>query len=76
MDCGCSKILNHGLNQPVSAAAWAVKAVHRLGLKTVLAQTAEIKKCHVIFIVFFKFEIENAGGDGFNKFFFYFVRIA
>jgi hypothetical protein len=23
---------------------------------------------HVIFIVFFKFQIENAGGDGFNEF--------
>ena len=75
MNCGCSKILNHGLNQPASAAAWAVKAVHRRGLKTVLAQTAEIKKCLVIFIVFFKFEIENAGGDGFNHFFLFWYII-
>ena len=27
------------------------------GLKTVLAQTAEITKCHVIFVVFFKFKL-------------------
>jgi hypothetical protein len=31
------------------------ESCHRCGPKTVLAQTAEITKCHVIFIVFFKF---------------------
>ena len=41
---------------------------HRWEPKTVLAQTAEITKCHVIFIVFFKFWIEIAGGDGINQF--------
>ena len=46
-----------------------VSCGHRRGPKTVLAQTAEITKCHVIFIVFFKFWIEIAGG-GINHFFF------
>ena len=31
------------------------ESCHRCGPKTVLAQTAEITKCHVIFIVFLKF---------------------
>ena len=31
------------------------QSCHRRGPKTVLAQTAEITKCHVIFVVFFKF---------------------
>ena len=44
------------------------ESCHRHGPKTVLAQTAEITKCHVIFIVFFKFLIEIAGGDGINQF--------
>jgi hypothetical protein len=35
--------------------------------ETVPAETAEITKCHVIFIVFFR-EIEIAGGDGTNQF--------
>ena len=31
------------------------ESCHRRGPKTVPAQTAEMTKCHVIFIVFFKF---------------------
>ena len=52
---GCSEILKY--------AAQVVIAV------IVPTPSAEITKCHVIFIVFFKFEIENTGGDGFNNFF-------
>ena len=37
-----------------SAAAWVVKAAIDVSRKTVPAQTAEITKCHVIFIDFFK----------------------
>ena len=37
-------------------------------LQTVPAQTAQITKCHVIFIVFFKYKIEIGGGDGINQF--------
>ena len=51
-----------------SAAAWARKSCHRRGPKTVLAQTAELTKYHVIFVVFFKFGIEKAGGEDFNQF--------
>jgi hypothetical protein len=43
------------------------ESCHSRGLKTVPAQTAEITKCHFIFIVFFK-QIEIAGGDGINQF--------
>ena len=32
-----------------------MQSCHRRGPKTVPAQTAEITKCHVIFIVFYKF---------------------
>ena len=32
-----------------------LQSCHRRGPKTVPAQTAEITKCHVIFVVFFKF---------------------
>ena len=32
-----------------------LQSCHRCGPKTVPAQTAEITKCHVIFVVFFKF---------------------
>jgi hypothetical protein len=44
------------------------ESCHRRGPKAVPAQTAEMTKCHVIFIVFFKFLIEIAGGDGINQF--------
>ena len=44
------------------------QSCHRREPKTVPAQTAEITKCHVIFIVFFRFWIKNSGGDNFNRF--------
>ena len=44
------------------------QSCHRHGSKTALAQRAEITKCHVIFIVFFKFWIKDAGGEDFNQF--------
>ena len=44
------------------------QSCHRFGPKIVPAQIAEITKCHIIFIVFFKFEIKNAGGEDFNQF--------
>ena len=46
----------------------AAAKLHRFGPKTVAAQTAEITKCHVMFIVFFKFSIEITFGDGINQF--------
>jgi hypothetical protein len=74
-------MLNHGLNHglflslfkliPGPAPACArqqTESCHRHGPKTEPAQTAKITKCHVIFIVFFKFLIEIAGGDGINQF--------
>jgi hypothetical protein len=45
-----------------------LQSCHRRGPKTVPAQTAEITKCHVIFVVFFKFKIKSAGGEDFNQF--------
>ena len=53
--------------QPVSELRRA-ESCHRREPKTVPTQTAEITKCHVISIVFFKFQIEIAGGDGINQF--------
>ena len=41
-----------------------LQSCHRRGPKTVLAQTAEITKFCVIFIVFFKFYIKSDRGDG------------
>ena len=46
------------MKRQASAAAWVVKAAIDVDrkVKTVQAQTAEMTKCHEIFIVFFKSE--------------------
>ena len=50
-----NKMLEISLKTTTSEQASAAEKLHRRGPKTVLAQTAEITKYHVIFIVFFKF---------------------
>jgi hypothetical protein len=45
--------VKNGVNQ--RGERQQLKSYHKRGPKTVPAQTAEITKCHVIFVVFFKF---------------------
>ena len=49
------RVLLHGLHADQQGERQQLQSCHRHGLKTVLAQTADITKCHVILVVFFKF---------------------